>query len=76
VHKHRTRIDELLDLELLQRAQKPTRAVDGDGLIEGVLLAGEIEVGNRWITLAMCEPNRSRNLRNANSIEASDVKST
>ena len=46
MHQHGARIDELLDLELLQRAQQAPRALDSDGLVERVVLAGEIEIGD------------------------------
>ena len=46
MHEHRARIDELLDLESLERAKQVTRAFHIDGLIERVVLTGLIEIGD------------------------------
>src|SRR5690606_29768896 len=45
VHEHRTRIEKLFDLEVLQAVEQATRAIHIDLLVEGVVLTGKIEVG-------------------------------
>ncbi len=45
--QHRARIDEPLDLEPLQRIEQMARALDIDVIVEGVFLAGEIEIGGQ-----------------------------
>ena len=43
MHEHGARIDELLDVEVLQRAQQALRTLDVDGLVERVVLSGKVE---------------------------------
>ena len=66
VYEHSARVDELLDFEVLQRAQKAPRALDIDGLVKRVVLAGKVEISDevddagdaraeRVAELAQCE---------------------
>src|SRR3546814_17342871 len=45
--QHRSRIDELLDLEWLERPHEVAAAVDIDGLILRLVLAAEVEGGRQ-----------------------------
>src|SRR3546814_11183730 len=45
--QHRSRIDELLDLEWLERPHEVAAAVDIDGLILRLVLAAEVEEGRQ-----------------------------
>src|SRR3546814_4824028 len=45
--QHRSRIDELLDLEWLERSHEVAAAVDIDGLILRLVLAAEVEEGRQ-----------------------------
>ena len=47
VDKHRSRIDELLDIEALQATQQPTRSFDVHALVERIVITREIEEGDK-----------------------------
>jgi hypothetical protein len=47
VHQHRSRVDELADLERLKRAQQAACALHVDLVVERMVLAGEVEIGGK-----------------------------
>ena len=47
MNQHRAGIDELADVEQLQGAQQAPRAFDVHGLVQGIVFAGEVEVGGK-----------------------------
>ena len=47
MHQHRTRIDELLDIELLQSAQQVTRTFNVYASIQRVVSVGKIKIGHQ-----------------------------